>query len=250
MGSSCTCSSALRGGAVVRSRFGACTTGCRRGSPGAALDKGPRSVGGAGWGDQRECAAAEVSSGAGASVLTSMSVVRDPDPGGQSGDGGSEESALVAQAVAGDHEALGVLVTRYAPSVRRVTRAILGDVVEAEDAAQDGLLLALLKLDQFDRTRAFGPWLMRVVGNAAIDRGRRRRIRRTRPLEDDVAASTPLPDVQAERRASRQRLAPPPPHLPHRHRSAIALFDVEGYSHGENSEMLGVARGTARSAVC
>jgi RNA polymerase sigma factor (sigma-70 family) len=182
-------------------------------------------------------------------VLPGMSVVRDPDPGGQPGVGGSDEAALVAQALTGDHEALGVLVTRYAPSVRRVTRAILGDVAEADDAAQDGFLLALLKLDQFDRTRAFGPWLMRVVTNAAIDRGRRRRIRSTRPLEDDVAASTPLPDVQVERRALGERLQAALAQLPERYRTAIVLFDVEGYSHAEIAAMLGVARGTVRSAV-
>jgi RNA polymerase sigma-70 factor (ECF subfamily) len=178
-----------------------------------------------------------------------MSVVRDPDPGGQPGGGGSDEAALVAQALAGDHAALGALITRYAPSVRRVTRAILGDVAEAEDAAQDGFLLALLKLDQFDRTRAFGPWLMRVVTNAAIDRGRRRRLRAMQPFEDDVAASTPLPDVQVERRALGERLQAALAQLPERYRSAIVLFDVEGYSHGEIAEMLGVARGTVRSAV-
>ncbi len=178
-----------------------------------------------------------------------MSVVRDPDPGGQPGVGESDEAALVAQALAGDPEALGVLITKYTPSVRRVTRAILGDVAEADDAAQDGFLLALVKLDQFDRTRAFGPWLMRVVTNAAIDRGRRRRIRRTRTLEDDVAASPPLPDVQVERRALRERLQAALAQLPERYRSAIVLFDVEGYSHAEIAEMLGVARGTVRSAV-
>ncbi len=147
-----------------------------------------------------------------------MSVVPDPDSGGQPGGGGADEASLVAQALAGDRNALGVLVTRYAAPVRRVTRAILGDAEEAEDAAQDAFLLALLKLDQFDRARSFGPWLMRVVTNAAIDRGRRRRIRRTRQFDDDVATATPAPDV-------------------------------EGYSHGEIAEMLGVARGTVRSAV-
>jgi RNA polymerase sigma factor (sigma-70 family) len=178
-----------------------------------------------------------------------MSVVPDPDSGGQRGGGAIDEAALVAQALAGDREALGALVMRYAASVRRVTRAILGDAAEAEDAAQDAFLLALLKLDQFDRTRSFGPWLMRVVTNAAIDRGRRRRIRRTRPLEDDVAAATPSADVEVERRALGERLEAALAQLPERYRTAIVLFDVEGYSHGEIAEMLGVARGTVRSAV-
>jgi len=178
-----------------------------------------------------------------------MSVVPDPDSGGQPRGGGADEASLVAQALAGDRDALGVLVTRYAAPVRRLTRAILGDAEEAEDAAQDAFLLALLKLDQFDRARSFGPWLMRVVTNAAIDRGRRRRIRRTRQLDDDVATSTPAPDVEVERRALGERLQAALARLPERYRTAVVLFDVEGYSHGEIAEMLGVARGTVRSAV-
>src|SRR5260370_7795750 len=90
-----------------------------------------------------------------------MSVVRDPDPGGQPGVGESDEAALVAQALAGDPEALGVLITKYTPSVRRVTPAILGHAAEADDAAQDGFLPALVKLDQFDPTPTFPPLLLR-----------------------------------------------------------------------------------------
>lgn len=178
-----------------------------------------------------------------------MSAVPDPDPFGQANGGVGDESALVTRALAGDQEALGALVTRYTGPVRRVTRAILGDRDDADDAAQDALLLALVKLDQFDRTRPFGPWLMRVVTNAAIDRRRRRRIRHTSPLDDTVAAPTPPPDVQVERGALRERLQAALAELPEHYRAAIVLFDVEGYSHGEIAAMLGVAAGTVRSAV-
>src|SRR2546428_434923 len=37
--------------------------------------------------------------------------------------------------------------------------------------------------------------------------------------------------------------------LPERRRVAVVLFDVEGYSHAEIAEILGVAEGTVRSEV-
>src|SRR6266567_3608279 len=114
-----------------------------------------------------------------------MSALPDPDRPGQAR---ADEPALVARALAGDRAALGTLVEAYAGSVRRITRAILGDVDDAEDAAQDGLLAALVKLDRYDPARPFGPWLLRIAANAAIDRRRRRTVRQARVLGDDVAA--------------------------------------------------------------
>ncbi len=175
-----------------------------------------------------------------------MSAVPDQDGAGEAEGAVGEEPALVARALAGDQEALGLLVARYTGSVRRVTRAILGD---ADDAAQDGLLLALVKLDQHDRTRPFGPWLLRIVANAAIDRRRRRRVRQAVALDDNLAGGSPLPDAEAERRALGERLRTALSELPERYRTALVLFDVEGYSHAEIAEILGVAPGTVRSAV-
>ena len=116
-------------------------------------------------------------------------------PPGRPGEARSaeEESALVARVLAGDHEALGQLVAPYVGSLRRVARAILGDVDHADD--------------------------------------------------------DPLPDAETERVVLGERLEAALGQLPARYRTALVLFDVEGYSHGEIAEMLGVAPGTVRSAV-
>ncbi|HYT98841.1 MAG TPA: RNA polymerase sigma factor [Gemmatimonadales bacterium] len=175
-----------------------------------------------------------------------MSALPDRDRSGQAR---VDEPALVARALAGDREALGTLVQWYAGSVRRLTRAILGNVDDAEDAAQDGVLAALVKLDQYDPSRPFGPWLLRIAANAAIDRRRRRTVRNAGVLEDDVAAKGPLPDVETERAALGQRLRAALDELPEHYRLAVVLFDVEGYSHAEIAEILAMAPGTVRSAV-
>jgi len=85
-----------------------------------------------------------------------------------------DEADLVARAVAGERAAFGTLVERYAGVARRVARAVLGNPEDADDAAQDAMLSALVKLEQYDARRPFGPWLLRIVANAATDRRRRR----------------------------------------------------------------------------
>jgi RNA polymerase sigma-70 factor (ECF subfamily) len=155
----------------------------------------------------------------------------------------------VARTLAGDQAAFGSLVERYAPQARRVARAVLRDPDDADDAAQDAFLSALLKLRQYDRSRPFGPWLMRIVANAATDRGRRRAIRRTEPLDVALVGGGARPDVAAERSALHDRLRAALAELPPRRRLAVVLFDVEGYSHAEIAQALGIPEGTVRSEV-
>jgi RNA polymerase sigma-70 factor, ECF subfamily len=160
-----------------------------------------------------------------------------------------DEAHLVARAAAGDREAFGALVERYAGVARRVARAVLGNPEDADDAAQDAMLSALVKLDQYDRRRPFGPWLLRIVANAATDRRRRRTVRRAEPLDPGFVAGGPRPDTTAERRALAERLREALAELPERRRMAVVLFDAEGYSHGEIAEILGIPEGTVRSEV-
>src|SRR5437879_13845409 len=88
-------------------------------------------------------------------------------PGGAPRIEHGDETALVARALAGDRAAFGVLVERYAAPARRVARAVLADPDDADDAAQDALLAALVNLQQYDPRRPFGPWLMRLGASPA-----------------------------------------------------------------------------------
>lgn len=160
-----------------------------------------------------------------------------------------DEGAIVSRARAGDREAFGELVDRYQVAVRRVTRAVLHDADEADDAAQDAFLAVLVKLEQYDPRRPFRPWLMRIAANVAIDRKRRRQIRQGPPLAPEAPSHEPSPQRQAERSALRERLEMALRQLPERYRVALVLYDVEGYSHPEIAEILRLPVGTVRSAV-
>src|SRR5438094_9521642 len=173
-----------------------------------------------------------------------------PQPPGEAARIGQQtEADLVAHALAGDRAAFGTLVERYAATARRVARAVLGDPDDADDAAQDGMLSALLKLEQYDPRRPFGPWLLRIVANAATDRRRRRKVRRAESLDPALVAGGTRPDAAAEQRALAERLRGALAELSERRRLAVVLFDVEGYSHAEIARILGIPEGTVRSEV-
>src|SRR5437016_7703400 len=170
-----------------------------------------------------------------------------PEPGARIPE--QDEAALVARVRAGDRAAFGVLAERYAGVARRVARAVLGDPDDADDAAQDAFLAALVKLDQYDPRRPFGPWLMRIVANAATDRRRRRTVRQVEALAPELTGGGPRPDREAEQSALGDRLRAALAELPERRRIAVVLFDVEGYSHAEIAQILDIPEGTVRSEV-
>ncbi len=159
------------------------------------------------------------------------------------------DAELAAAAQTGDREAFGRLVERYAGQARRLARAVLGDGADADDAAQDAFLAALRHLGRYDPGRPFGPWLMRIVANAAADRRRRSKVRATEQIPAGTADSRPGPERQALRRELRDVLEGALAALPERRRMAVVLFDVEGYSHQEIAESLDVPVGTVRSDV-
>jgi RNA polymerase sigma-70 factor (ECF subfamily) len=160
-----------------------------------------------------------------------------------------EDAELAARAGAGDRAAFGTLVERYAGQARRLARSILGNADDADDAAQDGFLAALKGLERYDPTRPFGPWLLRIVANAASDRRRRLKVRATDPIPTDAVTRSPAPDQLVDHSAFRAALDSALATLPTRQRIAVVLFDVEGYSHREIAQVVNVSEGTVRSDV-
>lgn len=138
---------------------------------------------------------------------------------------------------------------RYQASVRRVAGAVTGNAFDADDAAQEAFLSALDRIETYDRSRPFGPWLLRIASNAAIDLLRRRAVRAAEGLDDRIAASGRSPAASAEVADLRGRLNAALATLPERQRMALTLFDVEGYPHTEIAGILGIPEGTVRSDV-
>ncbi|GAC1470053.1 MAG: sigma-70 family RNA polymerase sigma factor [Isosphaeraceae bacterium] len=86
-----------------------------------------------------------------------------------------DDETLVGLARRGNRPASDELFLRYRGVAYRVAYRLLGNEQDALDAVQDGLLKAFSGLGDFDGRSRFSTWLVRIVANAAIDIGRKRK---------------------------------------------------------------------------
>ncbi|MXY94145.1 MAG: sigma-70 family RNA polymerase sigma factor [Caldilineaceae bacterium SB0664_bin_27] len=87
-----------------------------------------------------------------------------------------QEQDWLDRARAGEQEAFGFLVETYQRPVFALAYRMLGDVSEAEDAAQETFLRAYSRLNQYDPGRKFSTWLFSIANYHCIDRLRKRRV--------------------------------------------------------------------------
>ncbi len=86
-----------------------------------------------------------------------------------------DEKRWVARARQGDDDAFTQLVELYQRPVFNLCYRMLGDPVEAEDAAQETFIRAYTRLASYDPNRKFSSWLLAIASHYCIDRLRRRR---------------------------------------------------------------------------
>ena len=156
------------------------------------------------------------------------------------------ETQLIQRACEGDGRAVKQLYDRYGPRVYAVVRRIAGDDDLARDYAQEAWIRAIRALPTFRGDARFSTWLHRIAVNAALQASRRVETRRRHegPLPEDVPLPQVVGDVLLE-----QRLEAALDRLPEGMRKVLILHDVEGYTHEEIGEAMGVTAGTSKSQL-
>jgi RNA polymerase sigma-70 factor, ECF subfamily len=121
---------------------------------------------------------------------------------------------------------------------------LTGNRADAEDAAQETYLSVTKALERFRGDSRVSTWVYRIAIRAALRVKARRPA--TQALEVEPAVETRDPALDRERaRQLRQALA----HLSFEHRTVLALFSLEGFSHGEIAATLGIPEGTVWSRL-
>ncbi len=159
---------------------------------------------------------------------------------------GRDERAWVRGAQAGSASDLEALFRHHWPGAYRAAYLVVRDSAAAEDIAQEAFVSAVRTLDRFDRRRAFGPWLHRIVVNRAIDWARARSLRREVGDERLAVTAAPAPrppdELGGETMVALAALSPD-------HRAVVVLRYVLDYSPGEIAELLELPRGTVNSRL-
>jgi len=173
-----------------------------------------------------------------------------PPPAGEPSSPAAD-AALVRRARTGDREAFGRLVRAHLPAAHAAALGVLGLTEDADDVCQDAFVTALERLDRCRPEEKFRPWLLTIVRNRALDLRRRRRVRAADSLDEGGAASPASvgasPLRAAERADARDHLAAALATLTDVRRDVLLLHDLEGWTHPEIAEHLGLAVGTVRA---
>jgi RNA polymerase sigma-70 factor (ECF subfamily) len=156
----------------------------------------------------------------------------------------SDEEVVVLVA-AGQSDLFEVIMRRYNQRLYRVTRSILGEDNEAEDAVQEAYLSAYAHLGQFAGQAQFSTWLTRIAINEALAR-RRQRVRGPEldfKEEDDAmeSVSDRNPEDEASRREMRRMLEAAIDELPDIYRIVFVMRELEQMSTAETASALEIA---------
>lgn len=162
---------------------------------------------------------------------------------------GYSDARLVEECRRGDQAAFGELVVRYERRLLRVIGRFIRDADIAEDLAQETFLRVYERLEQYDASRRFGPWLFRIGVNLTLDYLRKQKRRGITALFTDRSRDHwPDPGIADPRQQLdlHQEVRMVIDEIPEKYRSVLVLRDLENFSTSEIAAILNRKEATIR----
>ena len=155
---------------------------------------------------------------------------------------------LIERASKGDQKAFRTLYDENVDRIYRLAYRMAGEEDLAKDFTQEAFLRAYQRLDQFRGDAAFSTWLHSIAVSVALNGLRKvdRHRKRERSLEDAAHVAPGQRHVEPD---VRERIEEAVNELPEIYKTVFLMHDLEGYSHGEIAETLGVAEGTSKARL-
>ena len=147
----------------------------------------------------------------------------------------------------GERDAQRALYVAFADLVFGTASRYARGRQEAEDFSQEAWLTAFAKLDRYSGAGSFAGWLRRVTANVCVSQLRRRGL--TLSASPGLALDAAHVDPAALDNLSTAEIVAAISHLPEGYRVVFNLVAVEGYSHAEAADILGIAPSASRSQL-
>ena len=163
------------------------------------------------------------------------------------------EQRWILRAREGDVEAFTQLVEAYQGPVYNLAYRMLGNAVEAEDAAQETFIRVYKRFNTYDVSRKFSSWLLSIASHYCIDRLRRRRMTWL-SLEDvaftgHLASEEGRPEEAIARDEKESQVHRLLDELPGDYRAAVVLRYWYDYSYKEIAQALDTTESAIKSRL-
>jgi RNA polymerase sigma-70 factor (ECF subfamily) len=154
------------------------------------------------------------------------------------------DNAVVVRAQGGDATAREALARKYLRAGYAVALALTRNPADAEDIAQEGLLVALQRLEQCKDPSRFAAWFLASVRHRALnhlEKNNTRAVHLGRSQAPDGVQPDPAIDLR-RRRALLNALE----HLSPTQREIVLLHDLESWTHAEIAAVLEISQEMSR----
>jgi RNA polymerase sigma factor (sigma-70 family) len=147
----------------------------------------------------------------------------------------------------GDRKMQHQLYSRFSPKMYGVCLRYAGNSTEAEDILQEGFIKVFSKIGSFRSEGSFEGWIRRIFVNTAIEHFRKKiYLQPITEYEESTVEGKYLSvlDSMAEKDIISlvQQLSPG-------YRTVFNMYVVEGYTHKQIAEALGISEGTSKSQL-
>jgi len=156
-----------------------------------------------------------------------------------------DPDSVIAACKRNDPKAQRALIRLFYGYVKSISLRYSGNDQDAEEILNDSFLKVFSNLDKYDENQAFKGWLRSIAVNTAIDAYRKNARKpdyqdieyvQAVDVSEDAISSMSADEILAMVR----RLSPA-------YRTVFTLYVIDGYSHREIAEKLGVTEGTSKS---
>ena len=155
---------------------------------------------------------------------------------------------LIKSCIDGDRACQKVLYDRLAPRMFPICIRYIGDRMQAEDVLQDGFITLFSKLKDYKGDGSFEGWARRIFVTTALMSLRKKDALKMSD-ELDVVRGMKAETVSQTQNLGYKELMELVMSLPPGFRTVFNLYSIEGYSHKEIGEMLGINETTSRTQL-
>lgn len=152
---------------------------------------------------------------------------------------------IIELSKAGNSQAQFQLYQLYAKAMYNICYRIMNNREEAEDMLQESFTEAFMKIDTFRFESAFGAWLKRITVNKCINALKKRKAEMV--YTDTMPVSAYEEEDFDPRGLTVEQVQHALAEMPEGYRLVFSLFLLEGYDHGEISQILGISESTSKS---
>lgn len=157
-----------------------------------------------------------------------------------------DEFTLAKNCIEGDQRAQQKLFEMYAPKMMGVCLRYMKDQARAEDVLQDGFVKVFTKLEKYTGNGSLEGWVRRIMVNTALDELRKTNKFKANVSMDDVDYMVGS-DAEVLSSLIEEDLLKLIHEMPDGYKTVFNMFAIEGFSHKEIGEKLGISENTSKS---